>query len=161
MDTTKLIQTRGLVIETGEKGLARVVIDRKSACSGCESGKTDSCKTCLSGSNKIAAEVINPVHAQKGDIVEITLSRSNVLKGAAAFYLIPVAGLIAGALLANAWFPDKTITAVIGGGAGIVLGLIIVKWIAGLLNKDQQMIPKISHVIHAGERNIHPCPECR
>jgi sigma-E factor negative regulatory protein RseC len=95
MSNKKMMHARGLVTSLNKNGFANVIMDRKNACSGCGSEKSNNCKSCLSGS-KIQVIVLNTKNAKKGDIVSVSLITSKILQGAAIFYLIPVAGVIIG-----------------------------------------------------------------
>jgi sigma-E factor negative regulatory protein RseC len=150
MKSTSMMHTRGLVAEIDKNGDAFVIMDRKNACGGCGSAKTDACKTCLSGS-KIQARVLNSEHAQKGDIVSVSLNTSKVLKGAAALYLIPVAGVLLGVFVGagfhGAFAVSETIASIVAGFIGLVVGFSIVKLISNRMAADEGMTPKISKII--------------
>jgi len=109
----------GIVRDTVGIGRARVVTDRRGACSGCQSG-SGACQSCLA-SAKLESNVINLLGAQTGDVVKIALPTTTLYKGAAILYLLPIAGLIAGAF-AGLW-----IASVLGWGdtAGTVLGAML------------------------------------
>ena len=68
MSNKKMMHARGLVTSLNKNGFANVIMDRKNACSGCGSEKSNNCKSCLSGS-KIQVLVLNTKNAKKGDIV--------------------------------------------------------------------------------------------
>lgn len=174
MKQKSMMQTRGLVVKTEKDGFAQVVMDRKSACSGCDAGKADNCRSCLTRA-KIKARVLNAEGAVKGDIVIVSLSRSKAMKGAAAFYLIPVVCLLAGAFIGNsignALIMDNSLSAMTGGFISLVTGFYIVRKISEQMNSDQGLIPEITKIVSFGSagppgkkefltpKNI--CPGCR
>ncbi len=84
----------GLVVSIEKNGWAKVVNEKKNACSSC--GASHSCHSSLS-SSKIVTKVLNTANAREGDLVSINLSMGKVLKNAALIYLIPIAGLLSGA----------------------------------------------------------------
>lgn len=173
MSLKKTMHTRGLVTAVNKDGFANVVMDRKHACSGCGSGKASSCKSCLSGS-KIQTLVLNTKNARAGDIVSVSLSTSKILKGAAVFYLIPVALLLVSALtgrhLHEALSVSETTAALFAGFLGLVLGFFIIRWISEHMNIDHGMMPVISKIIYSKSNkrrilshavdNTYSCAKC-
>jgi len=85
----------GIVIKKESDRYAQVVTDRKGACGGCES-TPHGCRSCLS-SAKMESRVANPLGAEPGDVVKISLSSTNLYTGAAILYLLPILGLALGA----------------------------------------------------------------
>lgn len=146
-----MAHTKGLVINIKKEGWAQVLTERKEACSGCQS--THNCHGCLTNS-KMVAEVLNKAGAKEGDLVDISLDTSFLLKGAAILYLIPVAGLLAGALLGNflnlSLAIDETNAAIAFGFAGLCLGFLITATMAKRMSKNNRLTPKISHIITRG-----------
>ena len=125
-------------------------MDRKSACSGCDTGKMNQCKSCLIGA-KIKARVHNSRGAREGDIVTVSMSRAKIMKGAAAFYLIPVIFLIAGAFagpyVGDFLSIDNSLSAIIGGFVSLVFGFYIVRKISERMNSDQGLVPEITEIV--------------
>lgn len=171
-----MMHTRGLVIKKEENGFAQVVMDRKSACCGCDMGTVDKCRSCLSlTGTKIKARVHNSRGAEEGDIVTVSMSRSKIMKGAAAFYLIPVIFLIAGAFaglsLGDFLTIDNSLSAMMGGFVSLVFGFYIVRKISERMNSDQGLVPEITEIVSSGSSHTpvkkdlsHPsntCPGCR
>ena len=77
-------------------GRAEVVMDRPSACGG----SCASCGGCPSRQARAVAD--NPIHAQPGEWVQIEGSDRRLLAMTAVVYLLPLALLIGGWLLAEA-----------------------------------------------------------
>lgn len=156
MKKEDMMHTRGLVIKKEKNGFAQVVMDRKNACSGCDTGKVDKCRACLTGT-KIKARVHNSKGAEEGDIVTVSMSRAKIMKGAAAFYLIPVIFLIAGAFVgASLGFfltIDNNLAAMIGGFVSLVFGFYIVRKISERMNSDQGLVPEITEIVSSGSIN--------
>jgi positive regulator of sigma E activity len=139
----------GLVRENLQNGFAVVVTDRKGACSGCHSG--DGCRSCLSTGSKMESRVANPINAGAGDIVKISLNSSDLYKSAALFYLVPVACLFAAALAGEGlavWAGWQTTTgSVLGGLAGLVLGIGLAVLIGRSHYARQHLAPSITAVV--------------
>jgi sigma-E factor negative regulatory protein RseC len=138
----------GLVVSIKEAGKAQVVTDRKNACGGC--GSTHNCNSCLSNS-KIVTETLNSIGAKEGDLVDISLDSGVVLKSAATMYLIPVAGLMAGALtgvsVSGILSVDETISAIIFSIIGLCLGFIMTALISKRMSMRNRLTPVITQII--------------
>lgn len=143
-----MAHTRGLVIKIKEDGMAQVVTDRKNACSGC--GSKNNCHSCLSNS-KMMTEALNTAGAKEGDLVDINLKSSVVLKGAVVMYLVPIMGLLAGALtgvsVRGIFGIEETMSSIIFGIAGLCLGFMIVVFISKWMSAKNQLTPIISKII--------------
>jgi len=169
-----MMHTRGLVVKIENDGFAQVIMDRKSACSGCDTGNTDTCRSCLTGA-KIKAMVLNSKGAAQGDIVTVSISRAKIMKGAAVFYLLPVILLIFGALIGNgfeAFFAlGRNLSTMAGGFIGLAAGLYMVRKISEYMNADQGLVPEITQIISSGSGSSpdkteffhapNTCPGCR
>ncbi|MGQ9779058.1 MAG: SoxR reducing system RseC family protein [Bacillota bacterium] len=84
----------GLVVETNG-GMARVRLVRRATC--------DKCGICGIGrAPEIVVEVPNTINARPGDAVRLVMEGGNLLRAAAAAYLIPLFCLLGGYLLARA-----------------------------------------------------------
>lgn len=115
----------GLIRENPADGLAVVLTDSSEACGGCRSGG-DGCRSCLCAA-KIESRVTNPINAQAGDIVKISINAADLFKGAALFYLLPVVCLIAGSFI-SLWASDasklyESTRSAFGGLTGLTLGI--------------------------------------
>ncbi len=114
----------GIVIQGEGKDLVRVTADRKGACGGCDL-RGGGCKSCLAGADKMETRAVNSAGARPGDLVKLKLPASSLFTGAALLYLLPVAGLLVGALTGNRAFgPPENVSAV-GAIAGAFLGLAV------------------------------------
>lgn len=122
----------GVVLENRD-GKIIVKIERHSACGAC--------KACETGEKReMILELEDTLNAQKGDIVEIELDDSAILRGAALFYGVPLLGLMAGILagksvaeIAGLPLPTELISALMG-LVFLVAALIVVK-ICGSRNR--------------------------
>ena len=134
----------GIIIGIEPDGRARVLTDRKGACGGCHSGH-GGCQSCLSGA-KFESRVDNPLGAQTGDIVKISLSSKDFFKGAAILYLMPVVALLIGAFTGT-WIGGRmgwsqSAAGVFGALAGIGLAAMF------LIRADRKQ---------ASGRGLRPC----
>jgi len=91
-----MAEEHGLVTSIKENGWARVVAERKSACAHC--GASHCCAS-FGSNSEMAIKALNRAGAGVGYLVSITLSSGTLLKGAAILYLIPLAGLMSGAIM--------------------------------------------------------------
>lgn len=151
----------GIIQGIEANGMARVLTDRKGACSGCHSGASK-CRSCLTTSGKLESEVINSIDAGVGDVVKISLSQANLFKGAAIMYLLPIATLILGAvgglwLGGTAGWGDSG--SVLGGLAGLVFGFWAVTRLGRSRRLSRQMTPTIIEIVTASDnpvKKLHP-----
>lgn len=143
-----MAHTRGLVIKIHKNGIAQVVIDRKNACSGC--GSSHSCHSCLSNS-KMTTEALNNAGAKEGDLVDVSLKSGVVLKGAAIMYLVPIAGLMAGALIGSfisGRLPiDETMSAIIFSIFGLCIGFMITAFFSKQMSAKNHLTPIITQIV--------------
>lgn len=168
-----MAHTKGFVVGIENNGWAKVVTEKKSACSSC--GASHHCHSSLSGS-KTVAKVLNSVNAREGDLVSINLSMGKVLKNAALIYLIPIAGLLLGAILGEG-LNDKlaiseTSAAILFSLIGLCLGFCIIIFISRFKSTKNRNAPIITHIIKQGKEhppaslstyqhyNVKSCPEC-
>lgn len=146
-----MAHTKGLVLSIREDGMVQVATERKSACGGCQA--TQNCQSCLTNS-KMVAEVLNDVGAKEGDLVDISLNSDVVLKGAAVLYLIPVAGLMGGALiglgLKETLAISESAATIAFGFAGLCSGFLITAFISRWMSANNRLTPKISRIIKHG-----------
>ena len=136
----------GIVIQTEPDNFARILADRKGACAGCHQGHVG-CHSCLTNSNKVESRVANPVHANVGDLVRIHMSMGNLLLGTAIIYLLPVLGLIIGAVAGPYFITGLGLTVASSEIIGAVLGLIISLTALYLLDRSTIVRKRIKPII--------------
>lgn len=129
-----MIEQQGIVVEAGEE-FAWVETQRQSSCGSC-SAKAG-CGTALLnrslGAKFSRIRVANAVNAKTGDCVVLGIPEQALLKGSFAVYLVPLLGLLFGAVLAHllggavsvGW---QDLWALVGGSAGFFAGLY---WVRG------------------------------
>ena len=141
---------RGLVISIENDGWAKVATERKGSCDGCGTG--NNCHSCLSHS-KIVTSVLNEAKAKPGDLVTVSLDSDLILKNAAVLYLLPIFGLVAGALLgahlSGNWAVSETAAAIGFAFAGLCLAFLIAVFISKRMSANNRLTPVISQVIRS------------
>jgi sigma-E factor negative regulatory protein RseC len=74
------------------------------------------------------------------DQVEISIPERVLVQGALVVYLVPLIGLLAGAILVSQWWPGD-VAAFIGSVVGFVMGIILVKLHSIVCRDNVQMQP--------------------
>ena len=113
------MRTIATVIETPEKGIAVIKVERQSACEGChKASEKGGCSVCtlLGGKNAAHARARNTVDATVGDRVAIESRTSRILSYAALVFLLPVALLLAGYFIGKA-LGGETVALIVAGCA--------------------------------------------
>ncbi|MGA1839142.1 MAG: SoxR reducing system RseC family protein [bacterium] len=137
----------GTVIDIVPEG-ALVRIKRTDACHGCPSAGI--CHMGGSGEREVLAR--NPFGARKGEMVEIEIKEGLLLKASFIIYMLPILGLLMGALFGR-WiinffglpFNENT-GAVLGGLTCLLVVFILIKIITGgscYMKKYQPTITKV------------------
>jgi len=91
-----MIEEFGTVIELKEQHVAVVMCKRNSACDHCPSGGV--CKT-GDDNETMLVDAFNAVNAQVNDQVKIVTSTRHFLQSSFMLYIVPIIGLLIGALL--------------------------------------------------------------
>jgi len=140
----------GVVTSVGSGGTAWVRTVRSSACKACSA--RHSCKPDDSKSMKV--EVLNPLGAKPGERVVLTFDTGSLLKATFLLYILPIAGLLAGAIIGNhlagQWAlgagPRSGFSALIG-FCGLCLTLLFVRKKGNQLGRRQRYRPRITRVL--------------
>lgn len=124
-----MIEERARVAEAG-KGYAWVEIQRRSACGSCHA--SEGCGTAtlakMWSGRQVRTRAISDVPLRPGDEVIVGLADGVLLRGALLAYLLPLALMLAGALLGEAAFAGAGEEPVILLGAlGLGLGFLAVR----------------------------------
>ena len=142
----------GVVLKNESGRYARVLTERKGACGGCQSSSS-ACRSCLS-SAKMESRVANPVGAEPGDMVMVHLSSGNLLAGAAILFLLPVLGLLIGAITggwaATGYGLSEVFGSIAGAAAGLVLGYLAVIGFDRSPKMRKRIMPTITAVLASG-----------
>lgn len=130
-----MLEENGIVISVS-KGMAEVSVTPQSACGSC--GASNGCGTSLIASllpeRSSRFRVKNPLGAQIGEQVVIGLHESTLQTASLILYLIPLAGLIFGAMggiyLSEDVFRNPSeLPSIIFGFTGMGAGFILVKYL--------------------------------
>jgi sigma-E factor negative regulatory protein RseC len=127
-----MIEERAVILyleNHSEDSTATLEIERKTACGLC--GQTRGCGNSLWGkvfahkSSTFKAQ--NRINAKVGDSVIVGINESALLKSALLLYILPLATMLIGAILATQLFADTNGNAMLGALIGLAAGLLWVK----------------------------------
>ena len=143
------IEESGIVIEVREQ-TALVRLKRSSACSGCASaGQCHAGR----GESEQLLEARNEAGAAVGDAVRVAVSARAVINASARIYLLPVAGLLVGAgvaqVLAGTFIsaPAGANAAGFGGIAGAILGVLLARRVGRQATLGGAPLPRITRIV--------------
>lgn len=114
----EVVERSGTVIGM-DAGVARVRLAPAPGCAGC--GSRGACASAAAKPQIV--EVRLPSATTVGSEVTLSIPESSVVLAALLGYLLPIVGLMVGAVAAIG-FVDSDLSAVIGAGAGFLLGLL-------------------------------------
>lgn len=107
---------------------ATLEIERKTACGLC--GQTRGCGNSIWGKlfahQSTAFKAQNRINAKVGDSVIVGINEKALLKSAMLLYLLPLATMLIGAILAKQFIATE-LSAMLGAAAGLGLGFLWVK----------------------------------
>ena len=130
----------GTIVEVvGE--MARIKVGRHSEC--------QSCGACP-GNDSAIIDVRNPVGAAPGQRVIFESEETNALKGAFVVFVLPIAALLAGALIGGLLgeISGRTpLGGVVGGLLAFALACLFVKFFDRAASKDERSLARIVRVI--------------
>jgi len=138
----------GKVVGIEKNGWARVITERTGACGGCQTKQH--CHSCLTNS-KIEARALNMAGARTGDLVSVSIKTETLLKSAAILYLVPVLGMLAGALsgpvIGKILALSETVSAILFGFVGFSLGFVLVYFYSRKMSSQNRLSPIIEQII--------------
>jgi len=143
---------KGMVINTHSDGWAEVMVQNDTCSSSCESG----CGCSIGNQRpKLATRVLNRAGAKKGDVVSVRMDTIQMFKSIATLYLLPTAGLLAGAVvganLDNSHSGSPISLAVLLALAGLGLGFLSSVLISRRMALNSKFSPVITRVINIRE----------
>lgn len=127
---------------------ALVVTQRSAECESCVS--VDACRM-LGGSTDMEVEALNIAGAAAGDRVQLDISGEVLLTASFLVYMVPVLGLIAGAIfghhvaLSKGWDHDGL--AFLAGAAGFALSFVLVKLFSGRASISDAYVPRVVKIV--------------
>jgi sigma-E factor negative regulatory protein RseC len=127
-----MIEETGRVLSI-EEGFADVETIRTSSCTSCRArhGCGHHAIAQVSSANRMRMRAIDPIAVEVGQEVVVGIPEDTLLQASAWMYLVPLLGLVGGAILPSLW----------NGGSGIAVILSIIGFAGGLLlarNKSEQ-----------------------
>ena len=136
------------IVKQVEPGWAWVKAKRLGATSGC--GCYDHCHM-IEGGNKMVIKAVNQAQAREGDVVVLYLSTSAKFKCIATVYLLPVFGLLAGALSSN--YLSRLIGLDPSSGmalftvAGVVAAVLLMRLLANRMAHQERFTPIVKRIV--------------
>lgn len=135
------------VVMSVEGPMAKVLVERKSACDKCAAG------TCTLTGGGAELEALNKARAEVGQKVKVALKPYTYLKGSFLLYGLPALSLIVGAVLGKEYFskwfdgtnPD-TVSAIAAFGL-FALSFIVVKLWSMRAEKKIKYTPVIEEIL--------------
>lgn len=130
-ETGRVVQVRG--------DAAWVETERTSTCVGCaaKSGCGIAVLSRVMGVRRNRVRALNPVHACTGDRVVIGLQEDALVRGSLAMYLIPLMGLLAGAIFGQSVGGTESLS-IFFAALGLGGGLAWLRWFGRRIRGDQQ-----------------------
>lgn len=137
-----MIVEEGIVVGPVTDGRVRVETLRRSACGSCEvrSGCGTAAIGKVTGARRNVVTALAATDYRSGDRVELGLAEGALLAGSALLYLVPLAGLLIGAVAAAPF--GETVSA--AGGLG---GLLFALWRTRLRARRIAHDPRFQPVI--------------
>lgn len=138
--------TVGFVTETQDDGRATVVAEKGQGCGSCSA-----VAQCHGGRapRTERTTAINQAGAKVGDRVTLTVSSGTILSRMAVLYLLPVAGMLAGAFTGTTMASDANDSySILLGLAGFVTGFVISVLISRIWSARRPVLPVISRIIN-------------
>lgn len=145
------------IVTSVEAGIAEVEIMRRSTCNACNarSGCGVSLLDQVLGRRPQRLLLTNKIAARAGDEVIIGMPEAALLKAALAAYMLPLAGLLTGAIVGDLMLAEQTAgqeVPLLTGALGFVVGLLGTRlysrrlaadprWRAQLLRRVTQSLP--------------------
>lgn len=135
------------MVTSVEGPMARVLVERKSACDKCSAG------TCTLTGEGAELEALNDARAEVGQKVKVALKPYTYLKGTMMLYGLPALALVVGAVLGkeyfSGWFEgtDPDGVSAISAFGFFALSLLVVKLWSKRAEKKVQYKPVIEEII--------------
>lgn len=144
-----MLEESGRVVDV-DGDFAWIESERTSTCSACSARKgcgTGAIAKVL-GARRMRLRVVNRVNAGVGDHVVIGISESGLVRGSLAVYVVPLAGLFAGALAGYFAGPQLAAThadlfSIAGALIGFIAGLAWLKRFSRATARDEAFQPVV------------------
>ena len=147
-------------VESTQNGFAWVMTRRKEACGDC--GHKHHCHL-VQGMDRMRVKARNAARARVGDEVELYLRTRTKLKGLFVLYMFPVLGLFLGAFSAEPLSRlvglSRDVGMVLFMVSGLVLAVLLARFISGRMAAKEELMPLISRVIGRSRVTDLPIPK--
>ncbi len=146
-----MIEESAVVVEAGD-GYAWVETRRRSACGACSASEGCGATTLAKvwGERRTRVRALSTLSLRPGDAVIVGLAEGALLHGSLLVYLLPLALLLAGALLGQAAFAGAGEEPVILAGAvGLGLGFLAARVVSRRLRSDARFQPVVMRRLDA------------
>ena len=130
------MEEEAIVLEVKDKK-AKVKIERSKSCRGC-----GLCS--LNPGGMMVTEVEDSIGVKVGNRVQVEIPDKDFLKAAFILYLVPVIGLITGALIGSKFNPHMSI---FGGFIGLVLSFVFVHYYDRKMGRRKRFYSRITKVL--------------
>lgn len=143
-----------------ENNWAWVLTQRKAGCDNC--GHKGSCNM-IEGADHMLVRAANNARARVGDNVELFLSTRTRIKSLLVLYILPVVGLLIGAVsggsLSRLIGLSENLGTVLFTLAGLVLAFTLVRVLGKRMSSSEELTPVVSRIIrhyHGGDNMPRP-----
>ena len=130
------MEEEAVVLEVKDKK-AKIEIKRSKSCRGC-----GLCS--LNPSGMMVTEVEDPIGVKVGDRVQVEIPDKDFLKAVFILYLVPVIGLITGALIGSKFNPRMSI---FGGFIGLALSFVFVHYYDRKMGRRKSPYSRITKIL--------------
>ena len=130
------MEEEAIVLEVKDKK-AKIEIKRSASCRGC-----GLCS--LNPGGMMVTEVEDPIGVKVGDRVRVGIPDKDFLKAALVLYLLPVSGLIIGALIGSKF---SSYLAIFGGFIGLALSFVFVHYYDRKIGRQKSLYSRITKVL--------------
>ena len=155
----------GLVISThGTR--AQVMTNRRGPCADC--AEEGACALTIGGQPATTPDLVeanNPIRARPGDTVELDLVGHTELRVSLLVWIVPLVGLIAGAIAGAALHDTLSLgqdpAAMLGATLGIFGAYALLMAIDRRSKHDQRLVPEIQKIVQPEACSAAPAPQRR
>ena len=108
------------VKETHPNGMATVIVQRESACSG----DCHKCSGCGAAKEFIVFDAVNHIGAERGDLVVIQSETGPVMKAVGVFYALPLVLFFLGYYIGHVWLGLGGLFGCVGFALAIAMAVV-------------------------------------
>lgn len=150
-----MIEERAIILETGlsfsggSQSVARVRVQRTSACETCslKSGCGQSALTKLSSERCLELDVENSLGAKPGDEVMIAIPEQGLINASLRVYLMPLVLMLLAAVVADMVFEGQELWVMLAASAGLISGFMWARIFSQKNALSAHFLPKMSRML--------------